>query len=476
MPTPYAHPAPHGRRVARALGASGQQPLVLGGVLRERGQLLVPYGFEEFGDGRGARHGLPGRQDVPGREDVAQPQLGRVDAEFLRELVHLRLVRGAHLHRALAAHVPGRRVVRAHDPALDEGVRDDVRAAGEGDGGGQRLARTAGVRARVHEDLRLDLDEAALGVGVVAVAEQGRVAVGVAEEGVLARRGELDGALGAHREQPEGQREALVLAVARRAGDAGHDDLDLVRAEPVARGGEVAVAVRVGRGRVQLDAPVRAWDGEPRLGADRGRVLTADAVEPVHDDLADRLGVARAQRDVPHEVPVRVQRGRLEGLLGIGDGVERLVRDLDGGGGHAGRVGVVGRDGGDRLAVVADDLGGEDGPLAAEGVRGQVLVCEHRAHAPHPQRLARVDRDDPRVRVRGAQDRRPQQALGPQVRRVREGALGLGAQLRGRQRGAEAEGGPLLGLFVPQVLQGLQGRLAHAWAPSWGWAPGAPWA
>src|SRR5690606_8103081 len=138
----------------------------------------------------------------------------------------------------------------------------------------------------------------------------------------------------------------------------------------------------------------------------------------------------------------------------------------------------------DGVAVVADDVGGEDGAVAlAAAVRvpaGHVLVGDDGADAGHGPRVAGVDGHDARVRVRGAQDGRPQQALRPQVGGVGEGALGLGARVGGGQGGAE----PVReGLRLGQVLRGpcgLRGGclVRHAWPPSWpwGWSPGPGYA
>ena len=261
--------------------------------------------------------------------------------------------------RALAADMAGRRVVGAHRPALDEGVRDDVRAAGERDGGGERLGRGVGVRARVEQDLRLHLHQPALGVGVVAVAQQGRVAVGVAEEGLLAGRGQLHRAAGLSASRPSGSWKPGSSRSPVAPGTPVTTTLTWSGSRPkqaAARSRSVCGSVEAG---VDLHAAVGPGHGEPGLGADRGRVLAADAVQALDDDLADRVRVAVAQRDVPDQVAVGVQRLGLEGLLGVGDRVEHLVLDGDGGGGHPRGVGVVGGDGGDGLAVVAYDVGGE---------------------------------------------------------------------------------------------------------------------
>lgn len=350
----------------------------------------------------------------------------------------------------------GGRVVRTDRPALDEGVRNDVRAAREGHRCGQRFGRGVGVRAGVQEDLGLDLDQSALGVRVVAVAQQRRVAVSVAEEGLLARSGQFDRAAGAQGEQAERDLEARVLPVAGRSGDAGDDDLDPVGLQAEAGGGEVAVGVRVGGRRVQLHAAVGAGHRESGLGPDRGGVLTADAVQALDDDLAHRVRVAVAQRDVADQVAVGVERFGREGLLRVGDRFEHLVLDGDRRRGQAGGVGMVGGDRGDRLAVVAYQLGGEDGPVddtaAVRPVAGDVLMGDDGAYARHLGGGRGVDRQDARMGVRGTQHGGPQQALRPEVGRVRERAFGLGAGVGRRERRAQTERGHFL------VLAGSLGR------------------
>lgn len=364
-------------------------------------------------------------------------------------------------------------------------MRDDVRAARERHRRREGFRGGVGVGARVHQDLGLDLDQPALRVRVVAVAQQRRVAVGVAEEGLLAGGGQLHRAAGAQREQPERELERGVLAVGRRTGHAGDDDADAVRVEAEAGGGEVAVGVRVGGGGVDLHPAVGAGHREAGLGSDGGGVLAADPVEALDHDLPRRLGVAVAQRDVPDQVAVRVQRGGAEGLLGVRDGVQQLVLDGDGGGRETCRVGVVGGDGGDGLAVVADHVVREHRPVgdpaAVRGRAGNVGVGDHGADAGHLGRGRGVDGQDAGVGVRGPQHGRPQQALGPQVRGVGEGSLGLGTDVRRRDGSADsahARRGRLP--FRRGTDRGDGGRrrgrvlAAHAMPPLW-WIPWMPW-
>lgn len=179
------------------------------------------------------------------------------------------------------------------------------------------------------------------------------MSVDVAQEGLFAGRRQFHRAARFQGEEAERELEALVLSVGGGAGDSGDDHLHALGFQAVAGGGRVTVRVRVGGGEVQLHTAVGARYGEPRLGADGGRVLAADPVEALDDDLADRVRVAVAQRDVPDQVAVGVQRFGLECLLGVGHRVEYFVLDDDGRRRHARGVRVVGGDCGDGLPVVA---------------------------------------------------------------------------------------------------------------------------
>ena len=230
------------------------------------------------------------------------------------------------------------------------------------------------------------------------------MSVDVAQEGLFAGRRQFHRAARFERQQAQRELEALVLAVGGGAGDSGDDHLHPLRLQAVAGGGRVTVRVRVRGGEVQLHAAVGARYREARLGADGGRVLAADAVEALHDDLADRVRVAVAQRNVPDQVAVGVQRFGLEGLLRVGHRVEYFVLDDDGRRRHARGVRVVGGDGGDGLPVVAYDLGGEHRAVgSATSVQfdpGHVLVRHDGPYSGHLTRVGGVDGDDARVRVR----------------------------------------------------------------------------
>ena len=76
-------------------------------------------------------------------------------------------------------------------------------------------------------------------------------------------------------------------------------------------------------------------------------------------------------------------------------------------GGAARLLGMVGGDERDRLAEVANAVDREHGLVAelepVALLARDIGVGEHRVHAGHRERLAELDRGDPRVRVRAAQ-------------------------------------------------------------------------
>jgi hypothetical protein len=105
---------------------------------------------------------------------------------------------------------------------------------------------------------------------------------------------------------------------------------------------------------------------------------------------------------------------------------QRLEIELDRGERGLRRRGVVGGDGGQRLAAIADAIAGERKLVLrdrdhAVGNRA-VVARDHRAHAGHRARSRRVDAPDPRVRDRAPQDRADERAARREVGRVARGA------------------------------------------------------
>ncbi|GAA3039377.1 hypothetical protein GCM10020000_17160 [Streptomyces olivoverticillatus] len=176
---------------------------------------------------------LAGGHDRALRHGVAAAELHRVQVQFGRQLVHLRLIGEAGLHRAEAAHGAAGRVVGVEGDGLDVDVVDDVRADGQRGGVADDGRGGGGVGAAVEHDARLDVAELAVAGGAVLVAELGGVAVDVPEEGLEAVVDDLHGLAGVQGEQAGVGLHGQVLAAAEGAADAGerHAHLLLGQAE-----------------------------------------------------------------------------------------------------------------------------------------------------------------------------------------------------------------------------------------------------
>jgi hypothetical protein len=275
---------------------------------------VLGAGVEYLGDGGGADDDLAGDQPVAGGEHVAATQLDRVHPEGVGQPVHLGLVGEAGLHGPEAAHGPTRRVVGAHDGAVDVGAGHAVGAGGEAGGVGDDGTARGGVGASVEYEAGLDPHEAAVAVGVVPVPHAGRVPVHVAVERLLAGVHHLHGPPGVERQQAEVDVEAQVLAGAERPAHAGEGEPHPLGLEAEAGSDLVAVDVQPLGGDEEVDAAVLGGHGQPGLGAEEGLVLHADLVGPLDLYLADGALVAVAEVDAPDEVAVGVDRVRRLGL------------------------------------------------------------------------------------------------------------------------------------------------------------------
>ena len=128
-------------------------------------------------------------------------------------------------------------------------------------------------------------------------------------------------------------------------------------------------------------------------------------------------------RLVVRAIVVELRRAGLERLARRHHGRARRIVDLDALGGVAGEIERVGDDDGDRIADMQDAIDGDRRPMRqihraavallvgrhrrhrAEPVGLVVLAGQHRMHAGHLQRRARVDALDVGVGVRRAHDR-----------------------------------------------------------------------
>ena len=154
------------------------------------------------------------------------------------------------------------------------------------------------------------------------------------------------------------------------------------------------------RARVdQVRADHHVGGGEDRVG---GRLV---ARAPVEDVVAVR------------QVLPDHRRARFEGGRRVGQGRQRLVVDRDQLQRIPGRVPVRGHHEGDLLALETHLVGGQHGLHVTEQRGhprqvpfGQISAGQHRGHGRVGAGRAGVDRDDPGVRERAAQDRAVQHA------------------------------------------------------------------
>ena len=156
-------------------------------------------------------------------------------------------------------------------------------------------------------------------------------------------------------------------------------------------------------------------------------------------------GVAVADADVAEQVALGVDGRGVGSGGGIGDGGQRLVVHLDGLGGEPGGLGMIGGHQRHRLTGVADDVSGQDrlvGVLDAEDAGAtDVVRGQHGPHTADDQGGGDVDGADARVGVRRAQGLAPEHAVGPQVRGEGEGAGGLGDAVGSRNALTDAPDG-----------------------------------
>ena len=235
-----------------------------------------------------------------------------------------------------------------------------------------------------------------------------------------------------------------VLARAKRAADACHGQADLLRRQPEAVRELIPVDVQPLRGDVEIHAALAIRDRKARFGAERRLVLHADLVLAVHDHVRARVLVASADPDPPRDVAVGMKSRCVirEGLLGVGQRFQDLVLDMHRLRRAPSMLRMVGRHQCDRFAPVTHHvhrqhrLVGDLEPVHLAS--GHVLMCEHRLHAGHRTRLARIDGNDASVRMRAAHRGAPQHACDLQVGRIRKIATRLEAGVGALDRFADA--------------------------------------
>ena len=230
--------------------------------------------------------------------------------------------------------------------------------------------------------------------------------------------------------------QADVLAGAERAADAAEHEPHLLVGQAEAGGDLLAVLVQPLGGDVQLDAGAAGvGHRQRRLQPEERLVLHADLVRALDDDVADdATGRRSTMRWWRMHVAVGVDRrmAAVDRRLGIESAASSTSYvDDDRGQRPPAGLGMVGGDGGDRLADVAHDVAGEHrlvlliSPYVSwPGTSSAVMTASTPAifHAGDD-----VDAHDPGVRVRRAQRGAPQaRRRPPRSDGERERALHLG--------------------------------------------------
>ena len=168
-------------------------------LVRWQGQ--AAQAFEAFANRSRTDDGLAGRQHGAGLQRVLQPQLDWVQTERGRQLVHLRLIGEARLHRAEAAHRAAWGIVGEDRRPGQSGVGNLVRPGGERRGVADYGRRGRCVGAAVDEQSSLDTDERPVAPRAVAHPHARRVPMHVTIEGFLPAITHLDWSPSAEGEQ-----------------------------------------------------------------------------------------------------------------------------------------------------------------------------------------------------------------------------------------------------------------------------------
>ena len=359
----------------------------------------------------------------------------RIEPQLAGHRVEHRLERVAHVDRAVAAHRAVGRRVRVDAEAVVARRRHPVDRVQERARVEDRDEPVARVGAAALHDLRLDRRDSARLREADLQPHVGLRPPAMREERLLARELEPHRSARRAREEPGDDLEVERLgAVAEAAADERLDDADRRLVELQAAGERqvhvvghlrdrverepAALGVPVGHRRVRLHHRVVDLRVVERVLAHEVR-LREPAVH-VAEGLLDRaLEVARLAFVQRHGA-LCASRLRVE-IRG-----QRLEVELDRREGRLRRRGVVGGDGGHRLAAIAHAIARERVLVLrdrdhAVGDRA-VLAGDDRPHARHRARARRVDAADARVRDRAPQDRADERAARREVRRVAGGA------------------------------------------------------
>ena len=408
------------------------------GAPLQRLEPVRPDGLDRRAVGRVALEDLAGQEPVALPQPVPLPELERVHAEPLGELVHLRLDGERDLRRPRTAHAAGRRVVREHDPAVELDVRPAVGTGRRGERLDHEPGAERGVRAGVGEHVDLEGGEVAVARGAASAPDPVRVPLRGGLEGLGPAVDDLDRPARPIRGQ---RRQALardLRLAAEGAPDDGGDDADALGRQAQRPRDLGPLVVGVLRRRPH-DERVALPEGERGLRLEVGVLVPRGRVGALHDDV----GAGEPFRDVARPEPVLGQQVAAgmdprcavrERVVGREHGGKLAVLDLD----HRERRGRRLRRGrhdeGDGIAHLANPVVGEDrlvlhlAPVAV--LPGDVAGGQDRLDARQQARALRVDAHDLGVGVRAPQHPGMQHPVDREVGRVDGAARRLVQRVR----------------------------------------------
>ena len=389
----------------------------------------------------------------PTARALRAPQLERIHAQGIGELVHEALGREHDLGLAEPAEGPAGDLVRPHHPGVHPHVGDAIGAAGvdgapEENHGGQRR-----VGAAVEEIVHLGRHQVSLAGGPELHLDAAGMPLRHGGHVFLARQDEPHGPTGGHGQEGRvgpGARRRVFLAPEAAARDGLHDAHAIqVEAEG---GGDGLLHVEGALQGAHHRHPARAvGHGDHPVGLDVGVLLVGRVVGALHHhEVAAREG-GRGLAS-PH-LPVRQHLARPQRVFHVEGGRARLVVDEDRGQGLAQGLSVVGGHEGHGLAHVTHELAGQDRPVGldhgddvlARDVRG----AEHGPDAGDEPGLGQIEVGDAGVGVRGAQDAPEQRPREGQVVDVEGAALDLVRRIGSAEALADAHASSWGWVFMP---------------------------
>ena len=360
---------------------------------------LLLHGLQALEEAHVLSQGLTGGGDGAGPVGVDLADLNGVHVQGLGQGVHLALMGHGHLGHAEAAEGAGHGVVGVIEGGVNADIRHLVGAGGVHHGAGDNGGAVGGVGAAVAEQRRLHRYQLAVLGGAGLVVHLEGVALGGDHGGLLAAADHLHRAAGVVCQQGQVALDGDVQLAAEAAAGGNLDGYHPVLGEAQHGGDFAPVKMRVLGGAVHGnnavfiggDAGVRL---DEHVGEHGGLIVVLD------DDVALVPGLVHiAVLQVLLLVNVvdrAVDNGgiRRGGILNAQNGLVLLVLHLDGVQGLLHQLGGLGGHHGNGVAVAADLVVHQHGLVLQDDadtvLAGNVLIGAHSHHAGDGQRGGRV--------------------------------------------------------------------------------------